>query len=283
MNNAPVGILDSDIGGLSVVNEFRRLCPSEDILYFADTAHYPYGTKTTEEIFRCFKDSSDFLIQRGVKAILCACSTASAVALPTDNSNSQSGNSKLQGFQNEFRIPVIGMLNRELVDTTLSVSKKHKTIGLIATQLTVKSKAFEKLFQMEVPNVFSFHSQIATELVNAVTEGNFSQNKITPLLNDVFKTFPLSQLGALIIGCTHFYHLREQIRDYIFPIPLIEPSKVASLCLKQKLEEGQQTQVPTHIGKIQCFVSGDKTAFEKRVRVLEKNQGVGYVNTFHQC
>jgi glutamate racemase len=293
-NPAPVGILDSDIGGLSVVNEFHRLCPQEDILYFADTAHYPYGTKNAEEILCYFKESAHFLIQRGVKALLCACSTASAVVNPH--------------FQNYFwEIPLIGMLNRELVELTLSSLtgrfgsaertssdtgrfgsaertsfEKNKMIGLIATQLTVKSMAFEKLFQTEaLDNAISFHSQDATELVNAVTEGDFSENKITPQLNAIFKTFPLSRIGALIIGCTHFYHLREQLRSYISPIPLIEPSKVASLCLKKKLEDNHQMHSLDHRGKIECFVSGDMRVFEKRVRALEKTHSTHTVDIFH--
>ena len=82
MHRFPVGVFDSDIGGLSVVDQIRKMCPWEDIIYFADTLHYPFGTKTSEEVISYFKNAMDFFISKKVKAVLCACSTASCVSHP---------------------------------------------------------------------------------------------------------------------------------------------------------------------------------------------------------
>ncbi|EKD28234.1 MAG: hypothetical protein ACD_79C00373G0001, partial [uncultured bacterium] len=199
MNKFPIGIFDSDIGGLSVVDEFRRISPYEDIIYFADTANYPYGTKQKEQVVGYFDNIVNFLLNKKVKALLCACSTASAVAVPL--------------YAGRLKVDLIGMFNERLVTYVQEVSKNHN-IALIATELTVKSKGFENLFK-NVSEHFEIKSKPASKLVNLITNCDFSPNVIMPEIKSVLKDFDLKNTGALIIGCTHFYHITDFLSGYL--------------------------------------------------------------------
>lgn len=264
-SNSPIGIFDSDIGGLSVVAEIREVFPFEDIVYFADTKNYPYGTKTREQVASYFEGDVDFLVSKGSKALICACSTASAVALPD--------------YKNPHAKMIQGLFNRELV---LEVMKSacSKNIGLIATELTVKSKGFEKLFS-EVPNDFSIQSVPAGELVAAVTRNDFSDKAMMPVIEKALSHFDIKSLGALIIGCTHFYHVKKQLKKIIGNIPLVEPSKVAVTCIQTKLREQEllSSNKGGH-GKVTCYVSGEMSEFRERVLSMEKAQDRKFIDEF---
>jgi glutamate racemase len=264
MNQAPVGIFDSDIGGLSVVYEFRNLCPSEEIIYFADTANYPYGTKKSEFVLKRFQETMSFFSREGAKAVLIACSTASAIAF--------------SHFQDYPGMEIIGMLNDRLL-YVVSHSTLTPNVGIIATELTVKSGAFDRFLNGRSAR-FQIHSEPATELVAAVTRGNLSDKVIEPILNSLLKKFDLEKLGCMIIGCTHFYHVRDQLKKLLGNIPLIEPSRVASLFLQSRLEECAKLSRKKETARVLCRVSGDLDLFQKRVQALEINQGKRYIDIF---
>lgn len=264
MNTHPIGIFDSDIGGLSVVAEIRQRFPNENIIYFADTKNYPYGIKTKEEVYGYFENAVEFLISKKVKAILCACSTASAVAIPH--------------YKNTHNICIQGLFNKELI-SEINEHSLSKELALIATELTVKSKAFEKLI-LEDSNL-KLKSIPATDLVHAVTYGNFSDAVIMPIINKLMLNFNLNSLGALIIGCTHFYHVKNQLKTILKNIPIIEPSKVAVSCIKDHLERNNLLNEKSKTGTVNCYVSGNIDLFKPRVKDLERNTNFSFIDHFH--
>ena len=265
MHRAPVGIFDSDIGGLSVVAEFRERLPFEDIYYYADTLHYPYGTKTKEQVYSYFCEVCDHLLEKGVKSLFCACSTASAVAIP------QYRNPKVKLIQ--------GLFNHELVVEVVGQALT-RDIGLIATELTVKSNAFQKLFS-EVPNNFRIHAVPASPLVDAVTKGDFSPETLIPIIKKTVSNLSGIRLGAIIIGCTHFYHIKNELRLVLGRIPVIEPSKVAVSCITREMREcGLLNPDPAKKGKVTCIVSGNLEQFRQRVKNLEKARGTVFIDEY---
>ena len=128
---APIGVFDSGVGGLTVAREIMRNLPKEDIVYFGDTARVPYGSKSKDNIIRYSRQIIHFLKTKGVKAIVIACNTASALALET--------------VKDEFDIPIIGVVEpgaRAALEVTV-----NKKIGVIGTEATVRSSMYEKIIR----------------------------------------------------------------------------------------------------------------------------------------
>ena len=128
---APIGVFDSGVGGLTVAREIMRNLPKEDIVYFGDTARVPYGSKSKDNIIRYSRQIIHFLQTKGVKAIVIACNTASALAL--------------DAVKEEFDIPIIGVVEPG-ARAALSVTE-NKKIGVIGTEATVRSAMYEKIIQ----------------------------------------------------------------------------------------------------------------------------------------
>jgi glutamate racemase len=261
LSQRPLGVFDSDIGGLSVVAEIRKRSPEENLIYYADTRNYPYGTKRREEVQDCFANAADELVREEVKGIFCACSTASAVAVPA--------------LKSVLKIPLFGLFNDSLVEVV-----EHETpearIGLIATELTVRSRAFEALFEKSGRG-FRIEAAPAMELVYAVTRGDFSDEAILPVIEKALAFFERRSIGALLIGCTHFYHVVERIRKKMHPCPVVEPARVAVGTLENFLRRRDLLR-KNGSGRVRCRVTGDRGAFRKRVEALEAYHGFRFID-----
>jgi len=135
-NSAPIGVFDSGIGGLTVVREMIAQLPNESIIYFGDTARVPYGPKSPDTVLRYSREITSYLMAQGVKALVVACNTATAHALPA--------------LREEFAIPIIGVL--EPGARAAVASNKTTRIGVIGTAGTIKSRAYEKEIKKLLPN-----------------------------------------------------------------------------------------------------------------------------------
>ena len=135
--NAPIGVFDSGVGGLTVVREIMRNLPSEKIVYFGDTARVPYGSKSKENVIRYSRQIIHFLLEQRVKAIVIACNTASALAL--------------DAVKDEFDIPVMGVVipgARAAVEAT-----KKRKVGVVGTDATVQSGMYTKIIHGMAPDI----------------------------------------------------------------------------------------------------------------------------------
>ncbi|MDD5237245.1 MAG: glutamate racemase, partial [Candidatus Omnitrophica bacterium] len=128
MKNRPIGIFDSGIGGLTVVKEVMRQLPSEDIIYFGDTARVPYGIKSKETVIRFSIENILFLLKSDVKLICVACNTVSSLALPV--------------IRNHFKVPIIGVLSPGVREAVYA--SQNKRIGVIGTRGTIKSHSYDR-------------------------------------------------------------------------------------------------------------------------------------------
>ncbi|MBI2094925.1 MAG: glutamate racemase [Candidatus Omnitrophica bacterium] len=200
MKEKPIGIFDSGIGGLTVLRQVRREVPKEDIVYFGDTAHVPYGTKSKETITKFSVENVKFLQTFEVKAVVVACNTASSLSL--------------DALKAMFSIPIIGVIEpgaKRALETT-----KNGRVGVIGTKATIHSGSYEACLKQLDPSVKVF-SGACPLFVPLVEEGWLDGpvvSKVAHVYLDQLKSF---KIDTLILGCTHYPLLAETIQKTIGP------------------------------------------------------------------
>lgn len=194
----PIGMFDSGLGGLTVMQKLVQTLPHESIVYFGDTARLPYGTKSPETIVRYSIENSNFLIQKDVKMLVVACNTASAHALDT--------------LQQKFSIPVMGMIEpgaRSAVYAT-----KNGRIGVLGTKGTINSQSYQKAILLLQPNISLF--PIACPLFVPLVEEGYVDHPATRIMIEEYLRPLLEQkIDTLLLGCTHYPLLGNVIRSVI--------------------------------------------------------------------
>lgn len=213
----PIGIFDSGIGGLTVARAIKNRLPEERLVYFGDTAHLPYGEKSTAAIQAYSVKICQFLIDKGCKVIVIACHSASAAAYE---------------LIHEYVGKKAVVLN--VIDPTveqLATLNLH-TIGLIGTRQTVGSKVYEKKFQEKLPD--KKLKALATPLLVPMIEEGFHKNDISQRIVSEYLNSPeLQDIEALVLGCTHFPLIKKEIQNfYGGKVNCIDPSEVVA----EKLE-----------------------------------------------
>ena len=218
---APIGVFDSGVGGLTVAREIMRNPPGERIVYFGDTARVPYGSKSKDIVLKYSRQIVRFLQTQDVKAIVVACNTASAMALET--------------IREEIDIPIIGVVKpgaKVAAQTT-----RNKKIGLIGTRGTVKSELYPAIIHEYDPQI-QVIGQACPLLVPLVEEG-WLKDEVTV---EVAKRYldPLLEQGVdtLILGCTHYPLLRSLMRQIAGDgVTLVNPAYETARALRELLKE----------------------------------------------
>lgn len=246
---SPIGVFDSGVGGLTVAREIMRNLPNEDIVYFGDTARVPYGSKSKDNIIRYSRQIIHFLQTKGVKAIVIACNTASALALET--------------VKDEFDIPIIGVVEPG-ARAALAVTETKK-IGVIGTEATVRSAMYEKIIQGIEPEVDVLAK--ACPLFVPLVEEGFKKHHVTDEIIDYYlASLKESDIDALILGCTHYPLLRSKIREYVGEkITLVNPAYETAMDLKIILQENdmENPDVEGDHGSYSFYVSDAADKFKQ--------------------
>ncbi len=190
-----IGVFDSGVGGLTVVSALLRELPGESILYLGDTARLPYGTKSPRTVAHYTRRNVDFLLQRGVKAVVVACNTASALAL--------------DGF--EATVPVWGVIEPGAAEAVAACGSADSRLGVIATESTVRSGAYEQAIHRLRPDL-EVLSEACALFVPLVEEG-WSEDPVTEIVARRYLV-PLlaAEIDALVLGCTHYPVLKGTLR-----------------------------------------------------------------------
>ena len=220
MNNNPIGIFDSGIGGLTVAKEIVRILPNESIIYLGDTARVPYGTRSKEVVTEFAKELTDFLLKRRVKALVVACNTISAFAL-----------SEIEKIS---PVPVIGVV-KPAVKKAVSVTK-NKKIGVIGTDGTIHSKAYDNEIKALDPSieVVSVGCPLFVPLAEEGLNGEATKLIAEDYLNEIIK----SGVDTLVLGCTHYPLLLETISNAVgSKITLVDSAQPTAEALKEILEK----------------------------------------------
>lgn len=240
--SAPIGVFDSGVGGLTVLKELYRQLPNESIVYFGDTARLPYGTKSQAEIRQYVREILTWMMGRGVKMVIMACNTSSALAL--------------EAVQSEFAIPILGLI---LPGARAAVKPGHR-IGVIATPATAASDAYRQAI-LEVDATAQVWQVGCPEFVPLIEANRIHD----PYTDQIAQTYlaPLlaQQIDTLIYGCTHYPHLAPVLQRILPPtVRLVDPAVQMAVATAQELD----LLGLRHLGGAQpteFFVSGDPLPF----------------------
>lgn len=215
--NLRIGLFDSGIGGLTVLREIYRQLPQESILYFADTARLPYGTRSQEEILQFVREILDWMSAQGVKMIIMACNTSSALALDV--------------VRREYELPILGLI----LPGARAAVRQGKQIGVIATPATAASNAYRQAIQ-EIDSTAKVWQVGCPEFVPLI-----EQNLIySPYTKEVAQSYlqPLfrKKIDTLVYGCTHYRHLDGVIRSLLpSSVKIIDPAEEIAIAAEKEL------------------------------------------------
>lgn len=249
----PIGIFDSGIGGLTVAKAIHDLLPQEQLLYFGDTAHLPYGDKSPEAILQYADAITAFMLKNNCKMVVIACNTASAIA-----------HKKLIAAYGE-RVPVLDVID-PVVKATLA-QPRHQRIGVIGTKATIRSNTYEKKIHALNPAVQV--SSLATPLLVPMIEEGYFDNKISHTIIEAYLNYPdFQQIDALILGCTHYPLIKPAIAShYHHKVPVMDSTTVVAEAVHQTLQSldllsGQK------IDRHRFLVSDYTRSFEQTARMF---------------
>lgn len=220
----PIGIFDSGIGGLTIAHAITQNLPSENIVYFGDTAHLPYGDKSATTIQAYSVKIAHMLLQQNCKLILIACSSASTAAYELIKEYVGS-----KAIVMNVIDPVVSHLRNQ---------HAHKQIGLIGTRQTVNSNIYKR--KIDVLNRGIQLNSVATNLLASAIE-EFGNNKVIDSLLEEYLSHPsFKKLDALILACTHYPIIKDKISLYFNnAVEIIDPSDIVAHAVKARLEEHQ--------------------------------------------
>ena len=196
VNNNPIGLFDSGVGGTSIWKEIHALLPHENTIYLADSKNAPYGQKSKEEIILLSKKNTEFLLNKNAKIIVVACNTA------TTNS--------IKELRASYDVPFIGI--EPAIKPAANNSETH-TIGILATKGTLSSELFNQTV-LNYPNT-KIIEQIGFGLVSLIEEGNIESKEMTQLLHDYLNPMVKQNIDYLVLGCSHYPYLIPQIKKIL--------------------------------------------------------------------
>lgn len=251
MTKNPIGVMDSGVGGISVLKHIHALLPHEHLIYFADSAHAPYGNKSQEEIKqRCFA-VTDFLIAQDVKAIVVACNTATAAAIAE--------------MRAKYDLPIIGM---EPAVKPAAAASKNGIIGVLATVGTLKSAQFAALLESYGRNV-EVVTQGCIGLVECIERGELDTEHTKQLLKQYCAPLLAEGADTIVLGCTHYPFVRELIEQIAGKsVTIIDTGAAVAKQLQHKLNAQSSVNPSIEPATIQFFTNSQHTQSNEVIETL---------------
>lgn len=258
MREAPIGVFDSGVGGLSILLEIRRLLPVEDLIYVADTAHCPYGIKPLAEIRERALTITDFLIAHGVKLVVVACNSASIAGLD-----------HIREVHPE--IPIVGV--EPAVKPAQAVTRNGK-IGVLATRLTLNGSRFSMLVE-KYGTGLEVYTQPAPGLVELVEAGTVDSPEAEALLKEYLQPLLKKGVDTLILGCTHYPFLRPLIYKIAGPsVTVLDTGQAVAKQTAKVLESQRMTNPQLQPGEELFYTTGQPETVGRVIRHLWQNDAV---------
>lgn len=256
MDNRPIGIFDSGVGGLTVVKEVMQQLPNEQIIYFGDTARVPYGSKSKETITKFSRQIIKFLLEKNVKAVIIACGTASSNSLKT--------------MRREFEaLPIKGVVQPGAI-AAVHTTKNNK-IGIIGTEGTVRSGAYRKLIQEQNPDI-EVYSKACPLFVPLAEEGWVTGDIAKQTAQIYLKDLLQEAIDTLVLGCTHYPLLKSCIQEVVGDsVTLVNPATETAAQIKQLLEQENTLRSNSELPVHEFYVSDNTEKFEQlALTILQK-------------
>ncbi len=236
MDNRPIGMFDSGVGGMTVYKEVKKQLPNENIIYLGDTQRFPYGSKSKESIIELTQKGIEFLIKQNVKLIVIACGTATSQAL--------------EEIKKIYAIPIIGIIDSTVDYLKVQYKEGAKNgIGIIATAGTIKSNGWQSKIKQAIPNVRV--EAKGCPLLAPMAEEGWTNNKIAQLtIKEYLKD--IKNIDTLILGCTHYPLFQKIIEQEIGrKVEIINTGEKIAQNLKKYLKENEmQNEIKTAEDKI---------------------------------
>jgi glutamate racemase len=245
MNDSrPIGVFDSGIGGLTVVKAVRELLPNENIFYLGDTARVPYGGKSPVTVERYSREMIEMLVAEDVKAIVIACNSASAVALPK--------------IESDLRIPIVGVIQPGAQAAVAATRNRH--VGVIGTRATIKSGAYERAIRALDPDI-AIAARPCPLLVPLIEEGWLNDEITDRVIARYLEPLVRQGIDTLVLGCTHYPLLADAISRFLQgKVTLVDSAKNCAKAVEQLLHR-ESIRNPKGSGKLQVALTDTPEGF----------------------
>lgn len=260
----PVGVYDSGVGGLTVVRWLQQVLPGEQIIYFGDTARVPYGGRSSDEIIEFSRQILAFFLDKGVKFVIAACNTSSALALPH--------------LDLRAPVPVMGVISPGAHAAVTGV--KGQRIGVIGTKATVASHAYSHALRDINPDI-DVWEVACPELVPLIEAGEWEGKRIDALLVTYLAPLIKEKIDTLILGCTHYPFVLPSIEEILGPkVRVIDPGEATAQVAAARLKE-LDLLARHRRGADNFYVSGDPMRFQNTAAKLGYDYLVQAVDINH--
>jgi glutamate racemase len=245
IEDRPIGVYDSGVGGLTVVREIIKQLPHEEIVYFGDTARVPYGSKSRETITRFAVESMRFLSNQNIKMVVIACNTVSASSIPA--------------LRKYFKIPILGVIKP---GAAAAVKKtKNKVIGIIGTERTVSSKAYDRVIRQLDPEI-KILSRACPLFVPLVEEGWLDKKATLMIASEYLEPLKQQGIDTLVLACTHYPLLKNTIRKVMGNgINMVDSAEETARAVKHILQINGMYRKTSNPPEHRFFVSDTPTKF----------------------
>lgn len=228
-----IGVFDSGIGGLTTLEEIRKLLPNEDYIYFKDSKHNPYGEKSEEELYSIVKNVVDRLIENDVKLIVIACNTATTRCVDR--------------LRREYSIPFVATVPAVKV----AIDSNYKNILVMATPGTISSEKLHAIINENKDHNQNIMLVPCEGLANAIEFSD--ENKIDEILNNIYLAYKDSNIDSIVLGCTHYVIIKDKIKKIFNNLPLIDGNRGVANRVKYLLEENGMISNSNDAGNLQII------------------------------
>lgn len=244
MRNRPIGIMDSGVGGLSVLREIKKILPQENFIFLADQANVPYGGKTQEQLEKILLRIMDFFIEKKVKMVVLACNTATVYAIDF--------------LRDYYKVPIVGTV--PVVKTLANVTKTKK-VAVLSTPGTAKSKYLQNLIKKFAKGL-KVYTIGGSNLEELIEEGNLRNGRIQSILHEILPPLVRNGVDAIALGCTHYPFVSDQIGEIVGSKVLVLDSGAAVARRVEQILENEK-ELGKEREKDIYYTTGDPEKFKK--------------------
>ena len=249
-NTSPIGFFDSGVGGLSVLARFKKELPNENIVYFGDTVHLPYGNKSKEELIGYAKNILNFMLEKQVKAVVIACNTSSAQAYDT--------------IKDRYTIPIYPIIQSYVKGLGVN---NYRRIGVFATEATVNSGKYTEELKKGNSNI-QVKEMASKNWVGIVEKrSKCIEEDIANIKNEIAEMLEF-QPDKIILGCTHYPYLMNEFVKYAPKELFIDPAEIFTKYVKHDLKASGLLNTSQKIGKEEFYVSSNPDEFVRNAKIF---------------
>ena len=258
-NNYAVAVFDSGIGGLTVAAAIRSMLPSEDLVYFGDLLHLPYGSKSQNAVLEFTRYAVHFLVRQNIKALVIACNTATSVAK--------------ERIEQEVTIPVVGVIEPGAREACrVSVNGR---IGVIGTSRTIASNAYPEAIHRKNANMRVF--QKATPLLVPLIEEGWAEHPVTKLvLSEYLKDIQNKSVDTIVLGCTHYPLISGLVQEILKDVHIVDSARTTAVMLKDILKRKSALSEKNEPGSLRVFLNDTTENFRSMAVNIIGSRGCSF-------